>query len=83
MHEEAKTRVFGAVRRCLDRCYNSVNPLVQATEFVDGLRRSPQWSSREADEVETLVLKAVKVIVKQPRTDCCHEWRKNGPSSSA
>lgn len=72
MRETAKNKVYGAVRNCLDRCMGAANPLVQATDYLDRLRRDQHWSRQEAEEVEKLVLGAVRVIVRQPRNGCCH-----------
>jgi len=77
MHEVTKNKVYSAVRNCLDRCIGTNNPLVQATNYIDHLRRDRHWSPKEADEVEALVLRAVRVIVRQPRADCCHDIPKN------
>jgi hypothetical protein len=71
MSEQTKSKVYKAVRRCLDGCFGRSDPLVQATGYISQLRSSPQWSPQETDEVENLVLRAVKVIVRQPRRDCC------------
>jgi len=75
MREAAKNKVYSAVRSCLDRCTGASNPLVQATKYLNGLRRDSQWTPQEADEVESLVLRAVRVIVRQPRNGCCHSSR--------
>ena len=77
--ETAKNKVYGAVRNCLDRCMGASNPLVQATTYIDRLRHDRHWSRQEADEVESLVLRAVKVIVRQPRNECCHESPGDNP----
>jgi hypothetical protein len=76
MDESAKKKVYGAVRRCLDKCFGTVSPLVQATAYLDSLRRDAQWTPQEASEVESLVLRAVRVIVRQPRTDCCQDAKR-------
>jgi hypothetical protein len=73
MREIAKNKVYGAVRTCLDRCLGAADPLVQAADYIDRLRGDHHWSRQETDEVESLVLRAVRVIVRQPRNDCCHE----------
>lgn len=71
MREAAKNKVYSAVRHCLDRCMGADNPLVQATDYLDRLRRDQHWSRQETDEVEALVMRAVRVIVRQPRNGCC------------
>ena len=71
MREAAKTKVYGAVRNCLDRCMGAANPLVQATDYIERLRRDQHWSPQETEEVENLVMRAVRVIVRQPRNGCC------------
>ena len=81
MRQATKDKVFSAVRNCLDRCYRANDPLVQATEFIDRLRYDPGWSQREIVEVETMVLTAVRVIVRQPRRDCCGERTNGGPTA--
>lgn len=73
MHQITKNKVYAAVRNCLDRCIGTHNPLVQATSYIDRLRRDRHWSSQEADEVESMVLRAVQVIIRQPRNECCHD----------
>jgi hypothetical protein len=73
MREAAKNKVYGAVRSCLDRCIGAANPLVKATDYINRLRHDEHWSRQEADEVESLVFRAVRVIVRQPRTGCCHD----------
>jgi len=77
MHEVTKNKVYSAVRNCLDRCIGTDNPLVQATSYIDRLRHDRHWSPQEADEVESMVLRAVRVIVRQPRADCCHDSPKS------
>ena len=72
MRETAKNKVYSAVRSCLDRCMGASNPLVQATDYIDRLRRDEHWSRQEAEEVENLVLRAVRIIVQRPRNGCCH-----------
>ena len=72
MRDDNKVKVYGAVRTCLHRCYGASNPLVQATQFVDQLRCDPTWQDQEVNQVESMVLGAVKVIVRQPFDGCCH-----------
>jgi len=73
MREETKNKVYGAVRSCLNRCYGAPDPLVQASKFLSELRHDPSWADREVSEVESMVLGAVRVIVRQPRAGCCQE----------
>jgi hypothetical protein len=72
MRTAEKVKVYAAVQDCLSRCYGSRNPLVQAANFVMQLRNDPAWHDCEVAEVESLVFRAVKVIVNQPRSGCCH-----------
>ena len=70
---ERKEKVYSAVRGCLNRCFGAEDPLVQATDFLDRLRSDPSWNDREVAEVESLVLNAVQVIVRQKPEGCCHK----------
>jgi hypothetical protein len=72
MREAEKVKIYAAVQSCLARCYGAANPLVQATNFVAELRENPTWREAEVGEVELLVFRAVQVIVRQPRSGCCH-----------
>lgn len=72
MREAEKVKVYAAVQDCLAHCYGASNPLVQATNFVAQLRENATWCEEEVAEVELLVFRAVQVIVRQPRSGCCH-----------
>ena len=73
MRGSEKDRVYGAVKACLNRCYAAGDPLVQATTFVDQLRQEPGWDPKAVSQVESLVLRSVRVIVRQTTNDCCHQ----------
>ena len=71
MSEATREKVNRAVRACLERCIGAGDPLVQARDSIEQLRRDPTWTDAEVRDVEAMVLKAVKVIIRQPRSDCC------------
>jgi hypothetical protein len=71
MSEAMKEKVNRAVRACLERCIGAADPLVQASAYLEQLRRDPTWTADEVREVEAMILKAVKIVVGQPRNDCC------------
>ena len=48
----AKPEINDVLWECLDVCSDSRNPQESLDNFVTGLRRSRQWSTREIDEVE-------------------------------
>jgi hypothetical protein len=75
MREATKQKVNLAVKACLERCFGAEDPLVQATDYLERLRRDPAWIDAEIAEVEAMVLKAVTVIVRRPRNDCCSDER--------
>lgn len=72
MRNDGKHKVFLAVKQCLGRCFGATDPLVVASDFLATLRCAADWRPAEVAEVEQMVLSAVKVIVRQPRSDCCH-----------
>lgn len=80
MQDARRKRIDEATRSCLDQCYGADNPLVQALGCLDRLRRDPRWDASEISEVESLVLSGVRVIVRQPRDNCCHEQRRSSPA---
>jgi|GEM_PF-1263503 len=44
-------KVNDAIRECLEHCKGTHNPHHIAASFVAGLRRRPEWTNEEVDQV--------------------------------
>jgi hypothetical protein len=77
MRDVQKQKVYSAVQECLAVCYGKSNPLTHASEYVQRLRGRRDWCDREVEEVESLVLRAVRVIVRHAPPDCCQGTRRS------
>jgi hypothetical protein len=51
-----------AVRDCVDRCRQSVAPLVTLALFIDELRASPHWRDAEIIQVEIAIRRILRRI---------------------
>ena len=75
MRDANKLKIYSAVKECLAECYGTANPLTHAAHFLEVLRNRSGWTAAEVTEVESFVLRAITIIVRQPRSDCCHDGR--------
>jgi hypothetical protein len=53
----------GAVRECLEECYESRNWLATLANYMDRLR-ADGWSQPEVEEIETVIRRILKGIVE-------------------
>jgi hypothetical protein len=64
-----QAKINCAIKDCLNRCYDSKNPVITVGNFVAELRSDPLWRAREADLVELNVLRILRALMarKQPQ----------------
>ena len=53
-------KTMSAVRGCVEKCRCSDAPLATLDEYLDGLRRNPQWDDSEVAEVESVARRAIE-----------------------
>jgi hypothetical protein len=71
--ERTVNRFNGAVRECLEDCYQSANPLACLATYLERLR-ADKWNEAEIEEVETVVRRLLLAVVQpeaiQPKCEC-------------
>lgn len=60
--ERTINRFNGAVRECLEECYESASPLATLALYLDRLRRD-RWQEAEIEQVETVVRRLLKGVL--------------------
>lgn len=60
--ERTVNRFNGAVRECLEECYQAKNRLACLASYLDRLR-ADNWRQAEIEEVETVVRRLLKAVV--------------------
>ena len=48
-------KINNAIRECLDHCQGVPHPHLIAASFLSGLRRRPEWTQDEVDQVTAAV----------------------------
>lgn len=61
--ERTVNRFNGAVRECLEDCYQSASPLACLAAYLDRLR-ADHWNEAEIEEVETVVRRLLRAVVQ-------------------
>lgn len=56
-------KINGAIRACLEECYESSNHLATLAEFTSRLRDDPAWRDAEIAEVEVAVRQMLKGLL--------------------
>jgi hypothetical protein len=60
LHEDRLLKTMSAVKGCLAECLRTPAPLATLDNYVQGLRRSPQWDDKEVAEVEATARRALE-----------------------
>ena len=59
-HEEHVMKTMTAVRGCISECLRTEAPISTLNQYVQGLRRNPQWDETEVAEVEAAARRAIE-----------------------
>ena len=59
-HEDQILKTMTAVRGCISECLRTDAPLSTLNQYVQRLRRNPQWEETEVAEVEAAARRAIE-----------------------
>jgi len=60
LHEDHLLKTMSAVRGCISQCLRTPAPLSALDQYVQDLRRNPQWDDNEVAEVEATARRALE-----------------------
>lgn len=66
MSEESAAKINRAVRDCLRQCYLHDSPLTVIAHCTEGLRKQPDWTEAEINQVQSTVLKMLRSLLQPP-----------------